>query len=658
MRGLYECLLGMRLIGISANDLKQIFEDEALICGLDNTWYTARDCLWSSTTTIRGKLVLNSLYGDLRDFFVGSLGISELTPELVYDKLTAQDGPELSIEEAKETLVAFNAFLSAGSGTKGFALMDRKLLGEDFAAVAKFLDFGMDEIRILQPLIQWLGLGDRYLSSTVKEITCADRESTRPISFPHRDIRRKAHALLRPRASYDQNELYALLRNSETLETEAITAELSLNQDNKVLKVTKESASLHIQHDTDGLKIYVPRDRRNQEVCFNSKLPRRLCEWMMADPTTQIAGAVSSDAVTVIQSVLSAQPFALDDILDEHGIVEADIDEDDTEIPVADEDYDEEGDAETENTGAGANDDLLARPETPPSRETPPSAPSSNNTPGMATPPSSVASPEVISASYVTTRSNHAVSRPRLRPMDAYGVVEGPGDSYSSLLQNVVDHAERAGFPSRGVFDMSVLDAALSGSPGNHGTATKVFRLLSTSGPERDKQVGAAGELFVFEMLSRLQPRLTGFSQANWESTIRHYASAHPNYANMTRWTGKETADITYHDVDGVFTSLLIDKGYLDAGTWAHARPRYFIEVKTTTGSYRTPFFMSKYQYQRMHDNSHHDNSSCDTVYVIFRVFKLGTDDTGVRILVDPESMRLRNELSFTAESWSVVPAA
>jgi hypothetical protein len=143
---------------------------------------------------------------------------------MVYDKLTAQDGGNLSLEEAKETLIAFNSFLAIGrdqfdpapvlanrvfpvrfpsgevrlrTGTEGFALMDRKSLGEDFMRVAKFLDFGMDEIRTLQPLIQWAGLGDRYLSKSVKEVSRADRETTHPISSPHRNIRRKAHALLR-----------------------------------------------------------------------------------------------------------------------------------------------------------------------------------------------------------------------------------------------------------------------------------------------------------------------------------------------------------------------------------------------------------------------------------------------------------------------------
>jgi hypothetical protein len=167
---------------------------------------------------------LNDQYSDLNAFFVNNLGVRKMTAKMVYDKLKAPDGPELSVNEAKETLMAFNSFLTTKGGefdpgpilenkvfpvrfpngeiklqkgTQGFALLDRKLLGDDFAGRAKFLHFGMDEIRTLQPFIKWAGLESRYLSKAVKEISSADGDSTRPISSLNRNIRQKAHALLR-----------------------------------------------------------------------------------------------------------------------------------------------------------------------------------------------------------------------------------------------------------------------------------------------------------------------------------------------------------------------------------------------------------------------------------------------------------------------------
>jgi hypothetical protein len=108
--------------------------------------------------------------------------------------------------------------------------------------------------------------------------------------------------------------------------------------------------------------------------------------------------------------------------------------------------------------------------------------------------------------------------------------------------------------------------------------------------------------LQVFELLSHVfeNPPLPGFSRDNWKSNMRKYARVHPEYATMEPWSGRETADITYADCEGVLTRHLIDKGYLSENIWADKKPDYLIEVKTTTISCETPFFMSKAQYQRV----------------------------------------------------------
>jgi len=149
-----------------------------------------------------------------------------MTAGMVYDKLKARHDETFTSREAKETIMVFNSFLAAVSaptdfppnpvrenqifpvrfpdgqvrlcnGLNAFSLKDRKILGETFARLANFLDFDLQELRRLEPFITWAGLGDRYLSTSVKEITSADRESTQPMSNPYREIRRKSHALLR-----------------------------------------------------------------------------------------------------------------------------------------------------------------------------------------------------------------------------------------------------------------------------------------------------------------------------------------------------------------------------------------------------------------------------------------------------------------------------
>jgi hypothetical protein len=94
--------------------------------------------------------------------------------------------------------------------------------------------------------------------------------------------------------------------------------------------------------------------------------------------------------------------------------------------------------------------------------------------------------------------------------------------------------------------------------------------------------------------------QLPDFSRNNWQSTIRHYVTVHPEYAGMEPWTGRETSDIVYTDDEGVLTDLLIDEGHLAREIWAGKKPKYFIEVKTTTASFDTPLYVSKAQYQRV----------------------------------------------------------
>jgi hypothetical protein len=58
-----------------------------------------------------------------------------------------------------------------------------------------------------------------------------------------------------------------------------------------------------------------------------------------------------------------------------------------------------------------------------------------------------------------------------------------------------------------------------------------------------------------------------------------------------------------------------------------------------------------------MRNYSYHRTRNLDRIYVIFRVYNIGQDSVGLKVLVDPEGMRSRQELAFTPEKWSVVPS-
>ncbi|KAL1877359.1 hypothetical protein VTK73DRAFT_8654 [Phialemonium thermophilum] len=728
---LYKCLDKMHWTDEDATELKKVFETGELIYAFvdgKSAWLNTSRCLWSSATQIAGRATLQDQYGDLESFFLDRLGVPTLTANLLYEKLKAPSCPGLPVAEIKQTILEFNSFLAKDDGdeydpapvleneifpvrsppsgrvclqkgTTGFALLDRKRLGDDFAGLAKFLDFSMDEIRTLGPFVRWAGLEERYLSRAVKEITSADYESTRPISSPSRDVKQKAHALVRVAATYKSprvrggcEELYALLRRAKTLETDKITAELLLSQDGRQLRVEKDAATLHIREGASELTIYVPRDRRAQEICFTSKLPRCLYEWLMTDPTTRISDTLSPEAINVVQSVLSVKEFALSEVLDEHGISSIDIPDLHTEDAQQDDDI-----VDRASPAPGTDTPLPIPSRTQRSHSSSSSSNSSNISSNISssirsnssssirsnsssdvldawTPMSSTFSPDVVitptrrrqeTTSFLEVRSNHA-THAMPRPTRTQDTPAEDTSGYAAFLRTAVDAARRAVFPSRGAFDLSGIRTALLEATSSNASpaADEPSRFSCANLTERRRKVGAAGELFVFEMLSRLTPRLPGFWRANWRSTIRYYAASHPDYSMLTPWDGNETSDIVYNDVGGAFTDLLVDKGYLAPEMWAGAKPKYYIEVKATTGPCSTPFFMSRHQYQLMQTTSNNNNNSnsnnadsghTDSLYVIVRVFNLGTDAASFKVLVDPESMRQRGELAFTAETWSVV---
>jgi hypothetical protein len=88
--------------------------------------------------------------------------------------------------------------------------------------------------------------------------------------------------------------------------------------------------------------------------------------------------------------------------------------------------------------------------------------------------------------------------------MNAY-VAEG--SAYLRLLHNVVRAARSAAFPSRGVFDMSNVRAALPSGADEAESEEETYRIRSASHIERDKQVGAAGELFVSVLLLKKEKK-------------------------------------------------------------------------------------------------------------------------------------------------------
>ncbi|KAK8133494.1 hypothetical protein PG984_005506 [Apiospora sp. TS-2023a] len=694
--GLYAGLQSMksRIIGLTKDEVRTIFDTDALIyVPLDDdysAWHTTSQCVWSSAARLRGRISLNDEYSQFEDLFVNILGVKQVDLQMAVDELKdIGSKPIATVEEVKESIQTVNSLLpgspeppsphdvvtgrmfpvrnpsgivTLSSRATEFFIADRESLRSAFQSKVKFLDFSLEEVVRLLPFLEWTGLELRYLSKCVSEMTSFHGDAARPTSNPDRQIRNRAHAILRianhfnsPRVQGQNSQrlFYEILKSAEIYETNGISSDLVLTQDNVPHTVAGQIQTLHIDESGGCLKVYVPQSKDDQEYIFTNVLSQRLFEWMMEHPVTHISGhsmTTAKDGVTAIRDVMLAPRSRLDRALDDNGISMIDIlntDEDAAPMP-------ESPTTPVRVTGEGSepsdSDTGLQTPTTSnagisPSQE-------AARTPSRSALSSPLRLHEDVPRSRLSISPSATIASPATpsRATPAPDALANQG--YVALLNKVIELGRRNDIPAHGAFDMSLLQARVPG-----GAGASNWGLGSLPQMERDFKVGAAGELYVFELLANLtEPRsLPNFSRANWQSNIRSHVTVHPDYHMMPPWLGRETSDLVYDDTEGALTDCLIERGFLTRVESGGRGPRYFVEVKTTTSTCDTPFYMSKAQYRRMQENTVTMGNS-STIYVIFRVFNLGQDNMGLKIYLDPEALRVSEALKFTAESWSVVP--
>ncbi|KAL5608429.1 hypothetical protein FOBRF1_008926 [Fusarium oxysporum] len=722
MRTIYDYLHKAK---VPLPSLKAAFEASPLIyCETrhgESGWYKTSDCLWSSETVIRGKAILDECWEAYETFFVGKVGVKLLTLQMVYDELRQSSGN--NTEETKVAVLSLNGLLQTettrldpepirqakvfpvryptgtvvlSSVSVDFAIGDRDKLKTMFRDKIALLDFEMEEVRRLRPLIEWLKLQDRYLSNSVEESTFIFSDSERPISTPNRDLKRKAYHIARVAATFNSPRfednpfgLYEQLRTMRVVEVERISSVLRIFQNRQSFEIPVATANEHIDDSTGRLMIYVPRERRAQELCFGSVLPRKLAAWLMHSSKSLTDGPIETDIVKILTAIFASERFVLDDVLDDQGILTVSFDNEDEEDNSDEAEERQAEDQEEEGQEQRLSDSRLETDDTSPEQLTPNRSSINAGTPPYAgssgilpegSPPETfveaISQRSQMSYQPPSGRVHHSSqsdllsgsSQPLHHPSDQapsnpLSSMTSPSEQqssedarYRSILDRVIEKARNAAFPSRGSFDMSHMRNAL---PGDDTNAYQSFdgldvmgQFRSTNQLERDKKVGAAGELYVFELLSCLN--LPNWNRANWQSTIRSYVTIHPDYTNLQAWRGNETADLVYIDAEGHLTNTLIGCGYLGHDEWHGARPRYYIEVKTTTGPCSTAFYMSGKQYQLMQRIHHTEDHS--EIYMVFRVFQLNSDGIGLCVYTDPEQLRQDGRLLFKGQAWSITP--
>ncbi len=208
--------------------LRSTFEDSALVyIAKENAWCAPSQCVWvDSNVKIPEKASIADAYPSLEAFFTTVLEISKPTVEMYVDSLKAKAKGKASAALIKETMrlicslgVGENdfsslveakilpvkhangvgSFSSASSKDEGveFAIVENRIHWDAFKGKIVVLDFSLEEIRDTRPLLLAMGLGARFSSKLVKEVTdvsggSRDHEMTRNLRIKSRAIVRYA----------------------------------------------------------------------------------------------------------------------------------------------------------------------------------------------------------------------------------------------------------------------------------------------------------------------------------------------------------------------------------------------------------------------------------------------------------------------------------
>ncbi|KAG7407400.1 hypothetical protein Forpe1208_v013480 [Fusarium oxysporum f. sp. rapae] len=315
-------------------------------------WLSASECFWSEAETTQLNSSLKGCYPNLKEFFLGKLGINVSAYDKLLDPsstslkdtkrnmLSLMDEtnglvPEFPVEPIRKAKI-FPVRHPYGPGQPfrpdelcsvdtEFAIGDRESLNRLLESNIKILNFDLIEVRRLQPFFRWLSIEDRYLSRCVKEKL--DRVST--YESRRWDLRTKAYHIARVGATFnsygscdDALSLYQRLRTVQIVEVIYIFMKLEIVQDGQIIQSDlRYSALAHIHDCDDQLIIYVTADSKDQQQCFFSVLPRKLQEWLTENPCRSPNGA-PFEVVNALTSIFASDVSVLDGILEDQGIVE------------------------------------------------------------------------------------------------------------------------------------------------------------------------------------------------------------------------------------------------------------------------------------------------------------------------------------------------
>lgn len=345
--------------------------------------------------------------------------------------------------------------------------------------------------------------------------------------------------------------------------SDGIRRSLQITQDGRSIESVSSRADFHFEEAECALRLYLPKDEAERDVCFESDLPRRLCTFL---------GITDAGALGVIGSVFRKdKPVVIDRILEKAGVSQIDCEFAalDEELGMSKAESDVETLIETTSTISLSNPSSGPRPYTP--------------------------------SGWAQWRERHSGNesvedvREGTPPISSYQErqIEAQETAYKRILEHVVNVARQRALS--GVFEFTGF--SIENPIATEALPQETIRTaFATRTQERDFKVGAAGELYMFEYLKGLG--LPGFGLENWKSEIRDRVKIHADYDDLEKYNDRSAiADIEYLDDSGALTRFLNQKGHLAQGSFNAEKILYHIEVKTTTSpNWQDPFFISKAQ--------------------------------------------------------------
>lgn len=498
---------------------------------------------------------MNEEYGDLEDFFVNFLGVRRIDLGMAVSELK-DAGKRLSLTDVRTSIWTLNSLLEAeeqrdfslgpednifpvresngdvhcASTSSDFVVVDRYYEWSAFEGRVRSLDFTLEEVAKLRPLLRWANLERCLLSRCVREVTSLGDSPAELVLDREQQIANRAHALLRyvlcvimlrdeflqrfriaihagsPRAHGRQKQeaLYTLLQNARVFRTDGVVSGIKLSQDGDSYTADGKSIAVYLWEDSTSLKVYLPTHRKQRKHAFNNILPKKVLEWFMTDPKSLIPTNTVAENLNATKDVFTTDPSLLDETLEENGIATVEIDNSDeielseTASTISDEDdLGLNGFAALE-LGHGNETAMSDSASTV-------SGPTDNGRSAVYTPAGSTEAGEPYSTT-VSASSQHGHGGPRLQPhrqhSSPYDLPMGPEISpvtpphlasddsqYIDLLQAVITAARRESIPAHNATD--IVPSGVS------TTERQRFRFRHSSQIERDCKIGAAGELYV-----------------------------------------------------------------------------------------------------------------------------------------------------------------